>query len=75
MFEKRTVNIDLVTLKATSNLLVKWGFLSSNVFNYVKKFKLEENPKEWFTDNEIKLILNNIQEIWFRNFVLVAIYT
>ncbi len=35
---KSTINIDIVTLKATFNLLVKWEFLSSNIFNQVKKF-------------------------------------
>lgn len=72
---KVTINIEIITLRATFNLLIKWGFISENVFSEVNKFKIEEKKRECFTDSEIKLIINNIDDKDFRNLVLVAIYT
>jgi len=72
---KTTINIDIVTLKATFNLLIRWNVLTNNMFNDVKKFKVEEKKRDCFTDSEINRLVNSIKEKDFRNLVLTGVYT
>lgn len=72
---KATVNIDFGSIRAIFNLAVQWGFLEKSPCKGIKKYQLDEKKRLAFTEKEIKLLLDNISEIKFRNFVLVALNT
>lgn len=73
--KKTTVNIELRTLKSMFNVLQRRGYLQSNPFNQVKQIKIEEKEILCFQDEEIKALLNAIQEPVFKNIVLFALYS
>ena len=70
-----TVNIDLSTIKAIFNIAIKWNWLEENPVNKVNLISIPQKEILSFSDSEIKLILNNIEDLTFKNFVLVGLYT
>jgi len=72
---KATVNIDFTNIRAIFNLAVLWGFIESNPCKGVKKYQLDEKERLAFTEDEIKLILENISDERFKNIVLIALNT
>lgn len=70
---KTTCNIELRTLKAAFGLLVKWNFLSHNVFKDVKQLSTEEKERQSFTTDEINFIISNIPDDLIRHIVLFAL--
>lgn len=72
---KYEVNKELSTLKAILNISIKLNYLNKNVCKYVKKFAIEETKIKVFTETEINLLLNNIQNTLLLNIVKFAYLT
>ena len=72
---KMTVNIDLRTLKAVFNLAIKWNWLNKNPLRYVRLLSIIEKEKLSFSKSDIELIINRIEDISLKNFVLVGLLT
>ena len=72
---KASVNIDLRNIRAIFNLAVLWGFLEVNPFKGVKLYQLDEKERLAFTEEEIKLILDNIFDKNLKTIVLFALHT
>ena len=70
-----TVNIDLRTLRAVFNLAIKWSWLNKNPLKYVRLMSIIQKEKLSFNKSEIELIINNIEDISLKNFVLVGLLT
>ncbi|MBN1633996.1 MAG: site-specific integrase [Ignavibacteria bacterium] len=69
------VNIDLATLKAIFNIAIRFEWININPVNKVKKLSIPEKERLSFTEEEFKLILNNIDNETIKQFVLFAYYT
>lgn len=70
-----TVNIDLKTMKAIFNIALKWDWVNVNPTNEIKLLAIPQKEKLSFSDVEIKLLLNNINDAYLKNIVLTALYT
>lgn len=72
---KTTVNIEIRTLKALFNYAIRMGYLDENPLRYVKQFSTPQNEKLSFSDDEVKRILDIIDDGYFRNLVIFALLT
>ncbi len=72
---KATVNKDLTVLKAALNIALRFNWIKENPANNVKKVIISEKERLCFEPEQIKLILNNIQNETFKNLVTFALYT
>jgi len=73
--KKTTVNIDIKTMKAIFNLALKWNWISDNPMRYVKQILVEQKERLSFSDIELRLLLNNINDTYLKNIVLTGLYT
>lgn len=73
--EKTTCNIEIRTLKAIFNLAVKWNWLLKSPLKDIKEFSTPEKEHIAFSDLQINLILNTIDNPDIKNIVLFALYT
>jgi site-specific recombinase XerD len=70
-----TINIELRCLKSAFNVALRFGFLKTNPFIYVKQFKEIENEKMVFTTNEVERLLSVIDIPLINNFISIGMYT
>ena len=70
-----TINIELRCLKSAFNVALRFGFLKTNPFIYVKQFKEIENEKMVFTTGEVERLLNVIDIPLIKNFISIGVYT
>ena len=68
-------NIELRTLKAGFNKAVKLGYLKANPFNNIKQIPIPEKQILCFSDDQIRLLLNNTRSELLKRFILVSLYT
>ena len=54
-----TVNIEIRSLKAVFNVALRLGLISSNPFLKIKQISLNEKERLCFSDQQIKLLINN----------------
>ena len=73
--EPVTVNIELRCLKAGFNLAIKYGYVKTNPFVYVKQIKEIQKEKMVFTHDEIQRLLDVVDIPILRYFILIGIYT
>jgi integrase len=72
---KRTVNIEVSSLKTFLNQAVKWEMLSSNPLADVDYLKEDDSKKiKALTENQVKKLLEEANG-WFRPVLLTALYT
>ncbi len=72
---KRTLNIELLTLKTIFNLGVEWGLLNVNPVAEVKPLKTDDSkPMRSLTVQEVQALLK-ISPEWFRPILEIALYT
>ncbi len=72
---KTTANIDLRTLKASFNLALKWKFINENPCKDIKQFRIDEKELLCFSEQEIKLLINSIEDLRVMRIVKFALYT
>ncbi len=72
---KSTVNRELNTIKAAFSVAVEWGHLKSNPIKSVKRFKEPKSLLRYFTVNEIKTILNVIENPKLRTTIYLLLMT
>ena len=72
---KMTVNVDLRTLKAVFNLAIKWSWLKDNPSRHVKLLSIPQKEILSFSQEEIKLIINNIDDVTLKNIVIFGLLT
>lgn len=72
---KASVNKDLRNIRAILNLAVQWGFLEVNPFKGVKLYQLDEKERLAFTEDEIKIILDNLFDDKLKAVILFALHT
>lgn len=72
---KSTVNRELNTIKAAFNVAVEWGHLKSNPVKFVKKFKEPRSLLRYFTVDEIKTILNVIDNPRIKTIIYLLFMT
>lgn len=68
-------NIELRTLKAAFNRAVKLGYIKINPFNSIKQIPIPEKQILCFSDDQIRLLLNNTRSELLKRFILVSLYT
>jgi len=73
--KKESVNSYVRYVKASWNLLVKLGVLKQNNLKSIQQFKVHEKEIVSFTESEIQLILNSIENEKVKNIVLFAVET
>ncbi|GMW01804.1 MAG: hypothetical protein AMXMBFR84_29410 [Candidatus Hydrogenedentota bacterium] len=72
---KRTVNIEVSSLKTALNKAVKWGLLVSNPLQGIEKLKEDDSKViRALTQDEARELLTAADE-WFKPILLVAMYT
>lgn len=72
---KATVNIDYRSIRAIFNLAIQWGYIEKNPCKGVKQYQLDEKERLAFTEEEIKLILDTIDNVKIKHLTLIALYT
>jgi integrase len=72
---KATVNIDYRSIRAIFNLAIQWGYIEKNPCKGVKQYQLDEKERLAFTENEIKLILDTIDNVKIKHLTLIALFT
>lgn len=70
-----TINIELRTLKASFNLARRLDYINYNPFIGVKQFSEPQKEKMIFTEKEINIFLDGIDNPLFKNLVLIDLYT
>ncbi|MFC2093519.1 tyrosine-type recombinase/integrase [Bacteroidota bacterium] len=73
--KKITCNIEIKTIKSIFNLCLKFNFIERNNIAGVQIYKIPQKEKLSFSETEIKLILNNIEDSTLKNIVLVGLLT
>jgi integrase len=72
---KTTVNIDLKTMKAIFNIALRWKWIDENPLWYAKQFRIPQKEKLSFSENQLKFLIDNIENTKLKNIVLFASYT
>lgn len=73
--KKRTVNIEVSSLKTLLNKAVRWDVLSSNPLERVEYLKEDDSKKiRSLTEDEVQRLLNEANG-WFKPVLLTALYT
>lgn len=72
---KASVNKDLTILKSALNIAISFNWIKQNPAKNVKKVILSEKERLCFEPEQIKLVLNNINNESIKNFVLFALHT
>ena len=72
---KTSVNIEIRTIKALFNYAIRMKYLSENPLHYVKQFSIPQKEKLCFSDDEVKIIMESIDEDNFRNLIIFALLT
>jgi len=72
---KATVNIDYRSMRAIFNLAVLWGYIEKNPCKGVKQYHLDEKERLAFTEEEIKLILDTLDNQKVKNLTVIALNT
>lgn len=72
---KATVNKDLNTLKAIFNIAIKFDWIKTNPVNKVRKLSIPQKEYLCFDITQIKLILNNIENVNIKHFIMFALLT
>jgi integrase len=71
-----SVNIYLKHLKSAFETAVRWGYIDSNPLKHVKPCKVKnENIPRFFTETDIKKLLDAIPEGEFKRFVIFCLNT
>ena len=70
-----TVNIELRCLKTSFNLAMKYNYVKTNPFVYVKQIKEVQKEKMVFTQEEIQRLLDVVDIPILKYFILIGIYT
>jgi integrase len=73
--KKRTVNIEVSSLKTFLNKAVKWDMLSGNPLDSVEYLKEDDSKRiRALTEDEVRKLLEEANG-WFRPVLLTALYT
>lgn len=72
---KATVNLDYRSMRAIFNLAVLWGYIEKNPCKGVKQYHLDEKERLAFTEEEIKLILDTLDNKKIKNLTIIALNT
>lgn len=72
---KATVNIDYRSMRAIFNLAVLWGYIEKNPCKGVKQYHLDEKERLAFTEEEIKLLLDTLDNKKIKYLTIIALNT
>lgn len=72
---KTTANIEIRTIRAMFNYAVRMEYLNVNPTQYVKQFSIPQKEKLSFSDVEVKSILDTVENDYFRNLILFALFS
>jgi len=70
-----TLNIELRTLRAAFYTAVRWKIITDNPFKGVPLVRVPERQPTYFSKEEFQRFIEVISEKWFRDLVIVAVYT
>jgi integrase len=70
-----TVNKKLKALRAAFNAAIDWSYIKTNPVKSNKFLKIDKQPKRYLEKNEIYTLLSAIDDIDFKNYVIVCLYT
>jgi len=73
--EPVTVNIELRCLKTSFNLAMRYNYVKTNPFVYVKQIKEVQKEKMVFTQEEIQKLLDVVDIPIMKYFILIGVYT
>lgn len=69
------VNVEIRHLKAAFNKAVFWGYIEKNPYTKIKPLKIQKKPPKFLKENEIKLILDNIYDLDFKDLIICYLET
>ena len=72
---KSTVNLELRHLKAAFTVAVEWGHVDKNPLRRKKPYPVPQRSPNYFTNKQISLLLDCIEEAWLREVVVFAVNT
>jgi len=72
---KATVNIDYRSIRAIFNLAIQWGYIEKNPCKGVKQYHLDEKERLSFTEEEIKILLDAIDNKKIKHLTIIALNT
>ena len=70
-----TVNIELRSIKAFFNTLKRWQIITENPCEGIRQIRITEQPPIFFTEAELKTLVDSISEPWLRGIVIFAAMT
>lgn len=70
-----TVNIELKTLRAAFNDAKRLKMIRENPFDAVKKLRVPYKEASCMEENDLKVLVNAIQDADFRNLIIFAVFT
>ncbi|MCI0450649.1 MAG: tyrosine-type recombinase/integrase [Chlorobi bacterium] len=75
LVSRTTVNIELRTLTAAFNIAVRFGLIRKNPISGVKQFSIPQKERLSLNNEELKIMIENIDNDLIKNIVLFALYT
>ncbi len=69
-----TVNIYLRTIQAAFNLGVNWRLVSDNPAQRCKEIPVPDKEPTYFTKTDFKTLLDSVNDIQFRNIIIIAVH-
>lgn len=70
-----TLNIELRTLRAAFYTAVRWKLITENPFRGVSLLRIPDQQPIHLTKEEFRKLISGISETWFRDLIIVAVYT
>ena len=70
-----TVNIELRTIKAFFNRLKQWSIVTKNPCDGVQQIRKPDELPSYLTFDQLRMLLNSIQDPWLKEFVIFASMT
>jgi integrase len=70
-----TVNLEIRTLKAFFNILRRWKMISENPCEGVKEMRIQEKIPLYLNEDELKKLVDFINDQWLKDIVLFAAMT
>ncbi len=70
-----SVNIELRTLRAAFNVMVRWRLLDRSPFREVSFIRIPDRAPDYLDRNDFDRLLGTIKEKWLQEVVVVAVLT
>jgi integrase len=74
-YEPAAINIDIRHLKAAFNKAIEWEYIKESPFKYVKQLEIKDSLPNALTLDEVKRLLEAIEDIEFKEYIYTCLYT